>query len=547
MPYALLALSHGAFAAQPPNAGSQMQQIPPAPTPLRAPPKVDIQQGNTPAMSVAETRKIHVKRLHVTGAQSFTQAELIAATGFLPGSDLTLVELRAMIVKIADHYHQHGYFIAQAYLPPQEITNGDVAIVVVEGQYGRVSLNNQSTLANSVAESRLAGLQPGDAVTAGPLEHRLLLLADLPGVRVKSTLLPGAAVGASDLIVDIQPGPRVNGSVDADNAGNRYTGENRVGATVNLNNPTGRGDVVSLRALTSGRGFDYARAAYQMPIGKATAGVAYSRMNYRLGREFAGLDASGSAEVVSLYGSYPLIRSRTSNLYAGLALDGKKFRDDRPFNLGATREDKRAQVAMGSLYGDHLDRSGFSTYSLVWSSGNIDLQTPAVRLSDAATAQTQGHFQKLGFSASRLQRLTDTLALYAGINGQWASKNLDTSEKIELGGMYAVRAYPEGESYADEGYVLNLEIRKLLPKFSALPGQIQVIGFVDTGTVTLNKKPWDSADNTRTLSGTGLGLHWSEANNFLVRAYISRKLGNEEATSAPDRSSRFWIQAVKYF
>jgi hemolysin activation/secretion protein len=114
--------------------------------------------------------------------------------------------------------------------------------------------------------------------------------------------------------------------------------------------------------------------------------------------------------------------------------------------------------------------------------------------------------------------------------------------------MYAVRAYPEGEAYADEGYVLTLEARLTLPRFSeSMPGQWQLIGFVDTGTVTTSKSPWGTAANSRTLSGAGVGLNWSETNNFMVRMYYAVKLGNETATSAPDASSRFWIQAVNYF
>jgi hemolysin activation/secretion protein len=128
-----------------------------------------------------------------------------------------------------------------------------------------------------------------------------------------------------------------------------------------------------------------------------------------------------------------------------------------------------------------------------------------------------------------------------------ASKNLDVSEKMELGGMYGVRAYPEGEAYADTGYLLTLEARMGLPQFSGQYGQVQLIGFVDTGAVTLNKSPWLAGTNERVLSAVGVGVNWSEANNFMVRAYYAVKLGNEAATSAPDASGRFWIQAVKYF
>jgi hemolysin activation/secretion protein len=86
-----------------------------------------------------------------------------------------------------------------------------------------------------------------------------------------------------------------------------------------------------------------------------------------------------------------------------------------------------------------------------------------------------------------------------------------------------------------------------LPTPVQLPGQVQLIGFVDTGSVTINKNPWTSRNNRRTLSGAGVGLNWSDTNNFMVRAYYAGKLGNEAATSAPDKSGRFWIQAVKYF
>ena len=117
-----------------------------------------------------------------------------------------------------------------------------------------------------------------------------------------------------------------------------------------------------------------------------------------------------------------------------------------------------------------------------------------------------------------------------------------------LGGPYAVRAYPVGEAYADQGYVVNLEARLLLPKFSErMPGQMHLVGFVDAGRVTINKNPWTTGDNNRTLSGAGVGLTWEDYNNFAVRTYWARKLGNEAATSAPDKDGRFWIQLVKYF
>ena len=117
-----------------------------------------------------------------------------------------------------------------------------------------------------------------------------------------------------------------------------------------------------------------------------------------------------------------------------------------------------------------------------------------------------------------------------------------------LGGAYAVRAYPVGEGYTDEGYVATLEARLLMPKFfPSVPGQFHLVGFADTGAGTINRNPWTTGPNSRTLSGAGIGLTWEDYNNFVVNMYWAHKLGNEVATSAPDKNGRFWIQVVKYF
>lgn len=544
LPFALLAFSIHALAQQAPTAGSTLRQIPAPPAPAKLAPRVDIAPAAAPAAS-GDAATMVVRQLRVRGAQVYSEAQLLAVTGFVPGSVLTLDALNRMASRIADHYHRNGYFVAQAYLPAQDIKDGVVTIAVLDGRYGKIVINNKTKVSDELAMHMLSGIGSGDTVSAAPLESRLMLLSDLPGVKVRSTLAPGASVGASDLIVDLTPGRSISGSVDADNAGNRYTGAYRVGATVHLNEPAGRGDVASLRVLTSGPGMQYARAAYQMRFGKASAGVAYSRLNYALRREFASLDAEGSASVASVFASYPLIRSRNSNLSAMLAYDDKTFQD----RIGATGglTDKQSHVLMGSLYGERRDQfggGGLNTFSLTLASGEIDIETPLMRQLDADSARSNGSFSKFGWQAARLQRVTDTLTVTAAVSGQLASKNLDLSEKMELGGMYGVRAYPEGEAYGDQGYVLNLEARQALP---VAVGHLALVGFIDHGRVTLNHDAWSDAPNRRTLSAAGAGVEWGKDDNFMLRAYYAHKLGNAVATSAPDASGRFWFQAVKYF
>ncbi len=551
MTLALLAISQGALAAEIPSAGSQLQQIPAAPAPERVAPQFQIEQGTAPPVTPGEDTTIVVNSLRVTNAQAFSEAELIAATGFKPGIKVSLSALRSFAAQIAVFYRRHGYFLAQATLPAQDIVDGAVTIAVVEGQYGKVVVRNQSHLSDGLAQRLLEGLNSGDTISIAPLESRLLQLSDLPGVNVKSTLAPGASVGASDLIVDVTPGQRVSGSIDADNSGSRYTGAYRSGATVNFNNPLGQGDVASLRAFTSWDGLNYGRAAYQLQFGRADIGIAYTALDYELGREFESLEANGTAQIASLYGRYPLLRSRSSNLFVQVNLDSKSFRDKVDVTTPVTVTDKNAQVAMLSLVGDRRDSfggGGFSTYSLTWTSGSLDIESALALSDDAITARSNGHYDKLGLNVMRLQNVTEFLSVYAAIQGQVATQNLDVSEKMGLGGANAVRAYPEGEAYVDQGYLLNLEARIPLPNVIALlPGQLQLVSFFDGGTGRLNKDPWSAGRNRRTLSGGGLGLNWFDASGFTVKTYYAHKFSGGVATSAPDSNHRFWISAVKYF
>ena len=552
----LLLVAQGAWTQTLPSAGGQMQQLPPSPSrpdsgvpdsPV-SPEPIRVQPQVAPPQAGASATVFTLQHLQVTGATVYAEAELLKVAGFETGRALSLQAMQAMAERITQHYRRNGYLMARAYLPAQEIRDGVGTLAVLEGQYGQVQLNNTSSLDSQVPQDLLAGLNHRDVITLPPLEERLLLLSDVPGVQVRSSLVPGASLGLSDLVVEVEPGARISGSVDADNAGNRYTGEERLGATVNLNNPTGRGDLASLRVLTSGAGLRYGRASYQAPVGRGRVGVSYSDLGYKLEREFAALQANGHARIATVFGTYPLRRSRQSNMHIGLSLEAKTFRDR--IDAEPSVIDKRAQVAVATWYGDQRDAwggGGLNSYSLAWSTGTIDIRSPEALQRDADTARSDGHYNKLAFALSRVQRANESLTLSASLSGQMASKNLDISEKMELGGMYGVRAYPEGEAYADEGLLLTLEARQQLRLPASATGQVHLAAFIDAGTVKRHHRPWLDEDQRRHLSGAGVGVYWTQARDFSVKAFYARKLGNQDALSAPDKSGRLWVQGVKYF
>ncbi len=242
------------------------------------------------------------------------------------------------------------------------------------------------------------------------------------------------------------------------------------------------------------------------------------------------------------------MRSRDTNLNLLAGVDAKFFKD----RLGAasTVSRRRAHVAnlgLGGNHRDHLGGGGSTQFSLGVTVGDLDIRSPADRAIDATTARTNGGYAKLHGGIARLQRVTGALSLYGALRGQMAFNNLDSAEKMQLGGAYGVRAYPEGEGYGDEGYIATAEARLQLPQLIPVPGAFQLFGFVDAGAVHFAKNPWFTGRNVAHRSGVGAGLAWTSPDNFLVKATYAHKLGDQEVTSERDRDGRFWFQLAKLF
>jgi len=195
---------------------------------------------------------------------------------------------------------------------------------------------------------------------------------------------------------------------------------------------------------------------------------------------------------------------------------------------------------------DDIGGGGVNSFFVALSAGSLDIRTPAALAADQATARAHGSYRKLWFNLARNQRVSEVLSVSASVSGQVASKNLDQSEKMVLGGMDGVRGYPQGEAFGDQGYVASVEARLLLAGLSQrVPGQVHLLGFVDAGHVTIDKRPWYVGDNSRDLGSAGVGIGWDAPGSFGVRTYYASTLGGDAAMSAPDKGGRFWIQAVK--
>lgn len=476
----------------------------------------------------------------------------------LVGRELGLADLQAAADRITGFYRQQGYFLAQAFVPAQDIADGVVDISVLEGRLSQLRLDNQSRVADAVVRGRLAGLQPGQPLAAHALERSLLLINGLAGAAAQSTLIPGASVGTTDLDIRVDALARTSASLGLDNHGNRFSGAWRANATLSVNSPLEIGDALSLQATTAGALFQHARLAYQWPLGEhgLQLGAAGSTMAYRLGHEFAALQAHGRAGTASAYALWPWQRGRLLNVNLQANLEHKRLADRS--DRSNTASDKTVDALILGWSGDRVDSlgpsgsSGSSSWSLSVTGGRLRLDAATAAL-DAAGQRTAGGFAKLSWLLARQQRLpalgTDW-SLWAQLSGQLslpplragdAAKNLDSSEKFSLGGVHGVRAYPQGEAASDDAWLANIELRR------ALGPSWQLSGFVDAAIGRPSHQPVapDGAQRKR-LSGVGLGSTYWRPGGLSWRAAVAWRTG-DPPLSDRDRSARLWTSLQQTF
>lgn len=556
---AVLALCVGTVRAQTPprpGAGELLQTVPPAVTRPDSSLKIDESLSRTRAIADVEGMRLEITGFRITGVTVISEAELIGVLEPFKGSNKRFQDLLDAAAAVKRELAGRGFFLADVIVPEQRIAQGVIELRVLEGRLGKVRLeiDPDVPVSSALLESYLASLEEGGLIRTADVERALFQIHDLRGIVAQSSFAPGATPGSADLTIRVSPGRKFDGNANFDANGSLYTGMHRVSAGVDANSLLGRGELISVRASDALDGvLRFSRISVLVPVGPwgTKIGGAYSELKYRLGglKAFNDLKASGSAEVESSIAIHPFIRSRNTNLLAIFQYDKRKFRD---IQLTSGREVRKvADISSLGISGDFRDRfggGGINVYNITYTLGELKYAPPTA----TADRENQRMFAKTNISLSRLQAVSERLALYGAYSQQITNKNLDASEKIGLGGPNGVRAYPQGEGAGDEGYTGSLEMRYRLPFEEDLPGSIVLAGFYDFGRAILIKRPTvaDYAANTprlRRIAGPGVGLNWEVPNDWYLRASLAFRDTAKPTADHLLRYPRFYMQFSKFF
>ena len=549
-----------------------LEQQLPLPSPLALPEPTAKESG--PA-NKAKGSEVHftVTSFVLEGVKILPEPEIQAVLKPWLGKEVSFDDLQNACDAIQAYYRKKG-FTVQAILPPQKIAGGVVKILVTEAKLGKVVVDNPqgpTRFSNERAARYITYANPvGDPLSMPAIERAVIILNETPGVIVSSQLEPGANDGEADLRLQLTQPDLLQGRVEANNYGSRTTGANQGVFALNVNNPIGIGDQLSVNGIFS-QGSQYIQGAISAPGSPdgLRLGLAGTFLNYKNVSNYAYNGGAGSAWTTGASAAYPLIRSQGANLNGSVNYDIKSYNNTNfitdsvisAYNINNLSAGLSGNIADGFGYGAINNGSVAVVFGhldiLATSQANYGLYAIPNTSPTAYGVVTPANFAKLAFSANRTQQLVEdgSTNLYAAISGQFASVNLNTAEQLYLGGPYGVRAYPVAQSGGTQGGIFNLELRHQLRE------KLMLTTFFDAGVVQQYKNlypGWQgqtNANNTYSLMGAGFGLKW-DYEGWSVGASVAWMIGKNPLynqygqpvnTDGTTTQPRGWVNASYNF
>ncbi len=505
---------------------------------------------------------ITLKNIKFTGVTILGDMELKGIVEPFINTPMSYEQMLEIGMVVESYYRKNNY-LARAILPPQDLTDGVLTVDVIESVFSKVEIEQElADLPNTQAHVEAiieAQQKTGEPLNSKSLDRALALANDLPGMSVQGSLRQGRDAGETELLLKLYQGRTRQAELTVDNAGSRSTGFMRVMANLTWFNPNDLADMVNLVAVHT-RGSDYARLAYSLPVGTDgwRMGMNTSAMSYEVVVGEQGMvGAVGRAITQGMEWVYPLLRADDRSATVTLTADAKKFQNTSA--QGLLMSDYQAQVLAAQVSGFYRDLNpggGTGTYSAQLTNGHVNLDGSLNQQTDRNGAQTAGTFNKIRLNGTWQQAITTETSAFVSFTGQLADKNLDSSEKMQLGGMNGVRAYPTGEGSGADAQLIQLELRH------QLESGISLATFYDWGQVWLYHSPdfpggpvpGGPVTNQNTYKGFGASIGYTTEDGINIKATWARKSGQNpnptqtgnDQDGTRDRN-RYWLQVTLPF
>jgi hemolysin activation/secretion protein len=418
----------------------------------------------------------------VVGAPEISRAAFAEAIIPYVGRDLSGNDLAKLATAIADTARKAGFPFASAWVEPQNMADGILRVRLDAGTLSAVRvIGSNNALADRILTKSLV---TGHAVRRVDLERAILLVGDIPGVRVKESRYIRQDGFGILLITIVQD--RASLYAQVDNRGSKEVWPIRSTVLGSVRGVLQPGDELGLiTALTPFQPseFIFLRARYTTPVRSAGASLSVSGSYGRVhpGASLLPLRVIGESVDGSLNYAMPLKRSQKQSLWANIELRGLRSHQTL---LGSELRNDRLVTLTGSITGNTGAGRNVLRGTIAVVTG---LPLPGVtHQGDLHTSRSDGdaRFVTVNYDMELISRLTSRLSVALTSQAQVASRPLLATAEIGVGGPVFGRGFDYAERTGDDGILGGAEMRVDLGSvIRHVIDRAQVYGAVDGGYV----------------------------------------------------------------
>lgn len=376
-------------------------------------------------------------------------------------------QLNELLKAITQYYIDAGYVTSRAYLPQQDLSDGELDVLVIEG---RLEGLDSSAIASERELAMAFPGQTGEPLNLRELEQLVDQLGRLPSRPALLELVPGAEVGGSRVQLKGEPTKPWRTTLSRHNDGDVSTGEQQWGLGLDWDSPLGLADQLSLRGGLDAvsdefRHSDNQSLYYSLPYGWWTFSYSYNQSYYRNQAEGSGFvfEMDGESRTHTLRAERLLHRDALSktSINAGIShLRTRNYIDDALIDVSSQR---LSETQLGFNHGRRIG-SAFVNADIGWQRGigAFDAQ----REGDPMPGVPVARYNKYSLTLSYLQPFQlwgESFSFDSLANGQWSEDVLYSPQRISIGGLASVRGFKEQSLSGDSGGYWRNQLRWTRP------------------------------------------------------------------------------------
>jgi hemolysin activation/secretion protein len=392
----------------------------------------------------------------------------------LRNRSLSVQQIYAAAAVLERIYTEAGFVLARVVVPPQDLVDhGALRLVVVDGFIEGVDVSALPERVRSVVADRMIGLVGQRHLRLAELERALLVASDVPGLKLKSTLMRGGREGGVRLLLDGEHRP-VSVSAGGDDRLASTLATWQLRGAVALNSALGVGEQIY---ATGGIGADLhaAReggsplaiygAGVIVPIGVdgLTINPEYTRSTTRTPQAIGVPASLGTFERFALRLREPVSLTRRASLYVNFSLEDIDQQVAAP-DFGTTlNHDHYSVFRAGPDFATTLPWGAGLQLGTLLSEGLGGRSALEAAMSGVPLSRlgADPHFAKLSGNVRIAQALPASFRLdLIGAAQSSFGKPLLRPEQIVLDGNDALSAFASGTFSADQGVTLRSELSR---------------------------------------------------------------------------------------